>query len=149
MDLFKKDFLIVPINKNSHWYLVIICYPYLAEPQYVDIPEKMDLTNSETMVSEKKLVNLDLNEQKSQQTESNPNANNKKKTEKKESKSLTVDSDHSADEADEDDSNFSTSIFTSNKENNKTCSKMYALFFALNDFFIKRFFYLKYLGQLF
>ena len=34
MDIFEKDFLIVPINKNAHWYLAIICYPYLSDPQY-------------------------------------------------------------------------------------------------------------------
>lgn len=36
-------------------------------------------------------------------------------------------SDQSADEADEDDSNFST-IFSNNKENNKICIKMYLYF---------------------
>lgn len=30
VDIFEKDFIIVPINENSHWYLAIICYPYLA-----------------------------------------------------------------------------------------------------------------------
>ncbi len=34
MNIFDKDFLIVPINKSSHWYLAIICYPYLDEPIY-------------------------------------------------------------------------------------------------------------------
>lgn len=34
VNIFKKDFLIIPINKNNHWYLAIICYPYLDEPQY-------------------------------------------------------------------------------------------------------------------
>ncbi|KAK3097800.1 hypothetical protein FSP39_013306 [Pinctada imbricata] len=27
VDLFEKDFIIVPINEHSHWFLAIICYP--------------------------------------------------------------------------------------------------------------------------
>lgn len=34
VNIFEKDFLIIPINKNNHWYLAIICYPYLNEPHY-------------------------------------------------------------------------------------------------------------------
>ena len=36
MDIFEKDFLIVPINKNAHWYLAIVCYPYLTKPVYAE-----------------------------------------------------------------------------------------------------------------
>lgn len=32
MDIFEKDFLIIPVNKNYHWFLAIICYPK-------DVPE--------------------------------------------------------------------------------------------------------------
>lgn len=32
INLFEKDFIIVPINMNSHWFLAIICFPYLTEP---------------------------------------------------------------------------------------------------------------------
>ncbi len=38
MNIFEKDFLIIPINKNSHWYLAIICYPKLSEPLYKNSP---------------------------------------------------------------------------------------------------------------
>lgn len=34
MNLFEKDFLIVPINKKYHWYVAIICYPYLLQPEF-------------------------------------------------------------------------------------------------------------------
>lgn len=34
VNIFEKDFLIIPINKNVHWYLAIVCYPYLKEPVY-------------------------------------------------------------------------------------------------------------------
>ena len=27
MNIFEKDFVVVPINENYHWYLCIICYP--------------------------------------------------------------------------------------------------------------------------
>lgn len=27
MNLFEKDFVIVPINENAHWFLAIICFP--------------------------------------------------------------------------------------------------------------------------
>ncbi|XP_055071447.2 sentrin-specific protease 7 [Misgurnus anguillicaudatus] len=36
VDIFDKDFLFVPVNQESHWYLVVICFPGLEEPQYVN-----------------------------------------------------------------------------------------------------------------
>lgn len=30
VDLFSKDFIIVPINDESHWFLAIICFPHLV-----------------------------------------------------------------------------------------------------------------------
>ncbi|XP_015379455.1 PREDICTED: uncharacterized protein LOC107173429 isoform X2 [Diuraphis noxia] len=30
VDIFKKDFIFIPINENAHWYLAVICYPYLS-----------------------------------------------------------------------------------------------------------------------
>lgn len=32
VDLFKKDFIIIPINEQSHWFLAIICFPRLQGP---------------------------------------------------------------------------------------------------------------------
>ncbi|XP_061698336.1 sentrin-specific protease 7 isoform X2 [Syngnathoides biaculeatus] len=31
VDIFKKDFLFVPVNQEAHWYLVVICFPGLEE----------------------------------------------------------------------------------------------------------------------
>ncbi|XP_022177923.1 uncharacterized protein LOC111038960 isoform X2 [Myzus persicae] len=30
VDIFKKDFIFVPINENSHWYMAVICFPHLT-----------------------------------------------------------------------------------------------------------------------
>ena len=27
VNLFEKDFVVIPINENLHWYLAIICHP--------------------------------------------------------------------------------------------------------------------------
>ncbi|XP_074658288.1 uncharacterized protein LOC141911196 isoform X2 [Tubulanus polymorphus] len=35
VDIFSKDYLIIPINENAHWYLAIICFPSLMEPVVV------------------------------------------------------------------------------------------------------------------
>uniref|UniRef100_A0A1B6BYT3 Ubiquitin-like protease family profile domain-containing protein n=1 Tax=Clastoptera arizonana TaxID=38151 RepID=A0A1B6BYT3_9HEMI len=32
VNIFEKDFIIIPINENSHWYLAIICFPGLSGP---------------------------------------------------------------------------------------------------------------------
>ncbi|XP_040004649.1 sentrin-specific protease 7 isoform X2 [Xiphias gladius] len=34
VDIFKKDFLFVPVNQEAHWYLVVICFPGLEEPKF-------------------------------------------------------------------------------------------------------------------
>ncbi|XP_053310978.1 sentrin-specific protease 7 isoform X2 [Spea bombifrons] len=34
VDIFSKDFIFVPVNENSHWYLVVICFPGLEKPVY-------------------------------------------------------------------------------------------------------------------
>ncbi|GAB1602779.1 sentrin-specific protease 6-like isoform X4 [Argonauta hians] len=35
VDIFQKDFIIVPINENAHWFLAIICFPGMEHPQAV------------------------------------------------------------------------------------------------------------------
>lgn len=30
VNLFEKDFVLIPINENSHWFLAIICFPWLV-----------------------------------------------------------------------------------------------------------------------
>ncbi|KAH9518462.1 hypothetical protein Btru_016862 [Bulinus truncatus] len=44
VDLFSKDFIVVPINEHSHWYLAVICFPGLAAPEPVSyVPNKSHL----------------------------------------------------------------------------------------------------------
>ena len=49
INIFEKDFIIVPINKNAHWYLAIICYPYLLEPEFEGEQTEAD-TNEKSIV---------------------------------------------------------------------------------------------------
>ncbi|XP_048239758.1 uncharacterized protein LOC124111405 isoform X2 [Haliotis rufescens] len=35
VDLFDKDFIIVPINEHSHWFLAIICFPNMNEEEHI------------------------------------------------------------------------------------------------------------------
>ena len=45
VDIFEKDFLIIPINERRHWFLAIVCFPGLSGPvsaidnQPVNIPK--------------------------------------------------------------------------------------------------------------
>lgn len=36
VNLFEKDFIIIPINEQSHWFLAIICFPTLKGPVTYD-----------------------------------------------------------------------------------------------------------------
>ncbi|XP_012696181.1 sentrin-specific protease 7b [Clupea harengus] len=35
VDIFNKDYIFVPVNQEAHWYLVVICFPGLENPQVV------------------------------------------------------------------------------------------------------------------
>uniref|UniRef100_A0A671V0W9 Ubiquitin-like protease family profile domain-containing protein n=1 Tax=Sparus aurata TaxID=8175 RepID=A0A671V0W9_SPAAU len=48
VDIFKKDFLFVPVNQEAHWYLVVICFPGLDETRF----EAWDGPNSQTGMSQ-------------------------------------------------------------------------------------------------
>jgi Ulp1 family protease len=34
VDLFEKDFVIVPINEQAHWFVCIICFPGRKSPEF-------------------------------------------------------------------------------------------------------------------
>lgn len=43
VNIFEKDFIIIPINEQSHWFLVIICFPRLKGPVTFDTNVPVDL----------------------------------------------------------------------------------------------------------
>ncbi|XP_075164441.1 uncharacterized protein LOC142237012 isoform X2 [Haematobia irritans] len=43
VNLFEKDFVIIPINEQSHWFLAIICFPRLKGPVTFDTNQPVEL----------------------------------------------------------------------------------------------------------
>jgi len=56
VDLFEKDFLIVPINEESHWFLAIICFPNLTEPHTFDTNRPIQLNRSSNQDKFKRIM---------------------------------------------------------------------------------------------
>ncbi|KAM9320043.1 sentrin-specific protease 7 [Gastrophryne carolinensis] len=48
VDIFKKDFIFVPVNENAHWYLAVICFPWLEKAVYEDKKEQNSAVCSKT-----------------------------------------------------------------------------------------------------
>lgn len=46
VNLFEKDFIIIPINEQSHWFLAIICFPNLTEPRTMDTDQPIKLVTT-------------------------------------------------------------------------------------------------------
>ncbi|KAL8190812.1 UNVERIFIED_CONTAM: Sentrin-specific protease 7 [Gekko kuhli] len=36
INIFNKDYIFVPVNEESHWYIAVICFPWLGEVVYED-----------------------------------------------------------------------------------------------------------------
>ncbi|KAF4083980.1 hypothetical protein AMELA_G00123540 [Ameiurus melas] len=52
LDLFKKDFVFIPINQSAHWYLAVICFPGRASQcSIVDSCENRNEENSIVFIS--------------------------------------------------------------------------------------------------
>ncbi|XP_076974657.1 sentrin-specific protease 7 isoform X10 [Tamandua tetradactyla] len=39
INIFNKDYIFVPVNESSHWYLAVICFPWLEDAVYEDFPQ--------------------------------------------------------------------------------------------------------------
>jgi sentrin-specific protease 7 len=51
VNIFEKDFVIIPINEQSHWFLAIICFPNLTEPHTMDTNQPIKLVPSQKRAS--------------------------------------------------------------------------------------------------
>ncbi|XP_061484154.1 sentrin-specific protease 7 isoform X2 [Rhineura floridana] len=40
INIFSKDYIFVPVNEESHWYIAVICFPLLEEVVYEDCPDQ-------------------------------------------------------------------------------------------------------------
>lgn len=62
VNLFDKDFVIIPINEQSHWFLAIVCYPALKGPETMDggIPIKQASRGAKKSAAERKRMSLQI-----------------------------------------------------------------------------------------
>ncbi len=136
VDIFQKDFLIIPINKNAHWYLAIVCFPYLNEAVFEN--DKDSIISSDNGSSQMETEDADKNSNNSGSSDTEKDSSRVDKTSEiktpsfygENSRPKTVRGlknfdfsldDESADEADEENSNEAPFI---SKEQAQTCSKM-------------------------
>ncbi|XP_030907223.2 sentrin-specific protease 7 isoform X5 [Melopsittacus undulatus] len=40
INIFSKDYIFVPVNEESHWYIAVICFPQLEEAVYEECPQQ-------------------------------------------------------------------------------------------------------------
>ncbi|XP_054256665.1 sentrin-specific protease 7 [Indicator indicator] len=45
INIFNKDYIFVPVNEESHWYIAVICFPWLEEAVYEDCPGEDSLNH--------------------------------------------------------------------------------------------------------
>ncbi|NXG53521.1 SENP7 protease, partial [Psilopogon haemacephalus] len=43
ISIFNKDYIFVPVNEESHWYIAVICFPWLEEAVYEECPNEDSL----------------------------------------------------------------------------------------------------------
>ncbi|NXX52753.1 SENP7 protease, partial [Scopus umbretta] len=43
INIFSKDYIFVPVNEESHWYIAVICFPWLEEAVYEEHPHQDSL----------------------------------------------------------------------------------------------------------
>ncbi|NXT63498.1 SENP7 protease, partial [Chaetops frenatus] len=45
INIFNKDYIFVPVNEESHWYIAVICFPWLEEAVYEEYPQENSLSH--------------------------------------------------------------------------------------------------------
>ncbi|XP_023617858.1 sentrin-specific protease 7 [Myotis lucifugus] len=62
INIFNKDYIFVPVNESSHWYLAVICFPWLEEAVYEDFPQTVSPQQSQAQQSQhnNKTIDKDL-----------------------------------------------------------------------------------------
>ncbi|XP_041613182.1 sentrin-specific protease 7 isoform X1 [Vulpes lagopus] len=76
INIFNKDYIFVPVNESSHWYLAVICFPWLEEAIYEDFPQGSQVQQSQhdnkTIDNDQHTTSgLSLGTEESQSTETN------------------------------------------------------------------------------
>jgi hypothetical protein len=130
VNIFNKDFLVIPINKNVHWYLAIVCFPYLTEPIYEENnlnqqqQQKQQAGADETENDKVTTCNGKRSEQLALKAQAEQKTNDTKKTKSRSDADYSKDSDDDeADEADSDDS-VPFDDFSNTEEEERVCLKM-------------------------
>ncbi|NXN69868.1 SENP7 protease, partial [Himantopus himantopus] len=52
INIFSKDYIFVPVNEESHWYMAVICFPWLEEAVYEECPHQDSLYHQPQLWSE-------------------------------------------------------------------------------------------------
>ncbi|NXG20763.1 SENP7 protease, partial [Grallaria varia] len=52
INIFNKDYIFVPVNEESHWYIAVICFPWLEEAVYEECPHQNALSHQCPLWSE-------------------------------------------------------------------------------------------------
>uniref|UniRef100_A0A8D1ZZ38 Ubiquitin-like protease family profile domain-containing protein n=1 Tax=Sus scrofa TaxID=9823 RepID=A0A8D1ZZ38_PIG len=61
INIFNKDYIFVPVNESSHWYLAVICFPWLEEATYEDFSQTLSQhSQAQQSQPDKKTIDNDL-----------------------------------------------------------------------------------------
>ena len=62
VDIFEKDFVVIPINEHSHWYLAIICFPGLTKNNSCsdEVAEEEDVEDESREVFEASAISINV-----------------------------------------------------------------------------------------
>ncbi|XP_056361122.1 sentrin-specific protease 7 isoform X4 [Oenanthe melanoleuca] len=52
INIFNKDYIFVPVNEESHWYMAVICFPWLEEAVYEECPPQNSLSQQSPLEPE-------------------------------------------------------------------------------------------------